>query len=112
MSDQLASGLRDELITSELARDLQAVDASRVVASPLSESEAIERRLAHRPELVALFHEAEGGESPEAAFLALADKLDMGVMAERYRALGHDTSEFARSAAAATRRLIGDDGKG
>ncbi len=108
---------RGKLLAMALLHDLAEIDVGDLTPhdgvpreeKKRRESEAIERRLSHRPDLVALFHEAEAGESPEAAFLALADKLDMGAMAERYRALGYDTSEFLRSAEVATRRLLGGD---
>lgn len=107
---------RAKLLAMALLHDLAEIDVGDLTPydgvprdeKKRLESQAIERRLAHRPDLVALFHEAEEGTSPEAAFLAHADKLDMGVMAERYRALGYDTSEFLRSAEAATRRLVGE----
>lgn len=64
------------------------------------EREAMDALLAHRPDLRAIWDEAEAGVSAEARFLKDLDRADMGVQAERYAALGFDTAEFLRSAAA------------
>lgn len=69
------------------------------------EAEAMDALLAHRPELRAIWDEAEAGVSPEARFLKQLDRAEMGVQAERYAALGFDTSEFLASAAEGLAKL-------
>lgn len=63
------------------------------------ERAAMEAMLAHRPDLIALWEEAEAGVSEEARLLKNLDRADMGLQAERYRTHGHDVSEFLGSAA-------------
>lgn len=61
--------------------------------------------LADQPELLALWAEAEAGESPEAQFVKELDRLDMGLQALRYAAEGgQDTREFIESALQGIRR--------
>ncbi|MFN7145717.1 MAG: HD domain-containing protein, partial [Myxococcota bacterium] len=69
------------------------------------EREAMDELLAHRPDLRAIWDEAEAGVSAEARFLKDLDRADMGVQAERYAERGFDTSEFLRSAAAGMSKL-------
>lgn len=69
------------------------------------EREAMDVLLADRPDLRALWDEAEAGVSPEARLLKDLDRAEMGVQAERYATLGHDVSEFLASAAEGLRRL-------
>lgn len=61
------------------------------------EREAIHAMLGHRPELLALWEEAEAGVTAEARFLKLLDRADMGLQAERYKMRHHDVSEFLDS---------------
>jgi putative hydrolase of HD superfamily len=61
--------------------------------------------LAHRPDLLAVWDEAEAGVSPEARFLKEMDRTDMGVQAERYMTQGMDVSEFLEATRAQRERL-------
>ena len=69
------------------------------------ERAAMDELLAHRPDLRALWDEAEEGRTPEARLLKDLDRADMGVQAERYAELGFETAEFLRSAAEGMKRL-------
>ncbi len=69
------------------------------------EREAMDALLAHRPDLRAIWDEAEAGISPEARFLKELDRAEMGLQAERYMTLGFDTSEFLASAAESLAKL-------
>ena len=62
------------------------------------EGEAMDALLAHRPDLRAIWDEAEAGVSAEARFLKQLDKAEMGMQAERYAEHGFDTAEFLASA--------------
>jgi len=63
------------------------------------EQAAIERLLAHRPDLAALWQAYEAQATPEACFVHDCDRLDMALQALRYsRETGADTAEFLRSA--------------
>ena len=62
------------------------------------ERAAMNDLLAHRPDLRALWEEAEAGTTPEARLLKALDRADMGLQAERYATHGHDVSEFLASA--------------
>jgi putative hydrolase of HD superfamily len=63
------------------------------------EAAAIERLLATRPDLAALWQTYEDQDTPEARFVREADRLDMALQAVRYaREHGVDTSEFIESA--------------
>lgn len=64
------------------------------------EARALDRLLADRPDLRALWDEAEARQSPEARFLKHLDRLEMGVQARRYRDRGADVSEFLAEVAA------------
>lgn len=65
------------------------------------ESIAMRRLLAGRPDLLALWEEAEARLTPEARFLKQLDTLEMGVQARRYKENGSDVSEFLAAAGAA-----------
>jgi putative hydrolase of HD superfamily len=69
------------------------------------EREAMDALLAHRPDLRAIWDEAEAGVSAEARFLKDLDRADMGLQAERYTDAGFDTSEFLASTEDSLRRL-------
>lgn len=71
------------------------------------EREAMAELLAARPDLMAVWEEAEAGESAEARFLKDLDRADMGLQAERYAAGGVDVSEFLASAARALATVFG-----
>jgi putative hydrolase of HD superfamily len=71
------------------------------------EREAMVALLGHRPELLALWDEAEAGVTPEARFLKRMDRADMGMQAEHYAAAGHDTTEFL-DATRSERDALGD----
>lgn len=71
------------------------------------EREAMVELLAHRPELLALWDEAEAGVSAEARWLKALDRADMGLQAERYAAAGIDVAEFRAAAAADVARVLG-----
>ncbi len=58
------------------------------------ESVAAHEMFAHRPDLLALWAEAEAAETEEARFLKTLDRLDLRLTAERYGARGADVSEF------------------
>lgn len=66
---------------------------------------AMDELLADRPDLRAIWDEAEAKETPEARLLDQLDKADMGVQAERYGALGYDVAEFRASAAVGIKAL-------
>lgn len=62
------------------------------------ERAAMDDLLAHRPDLRAIWDEAEAGVTPEARLLKELDRADMGVQALLYGEAGFDVSEFLRSA--------------
>jgi putative hydrolase of HD superfamily len=64
------------------------------------ERAAMDELLADRPDLRAIWDEAEAGVTPEARLLKQLDLADMGLQAERYEEEGLDVSDFQRSAAA------------
>lgn len=68
------------------------------------EREAAAALFAGHPELLALWTEAELGQSPEARYVKKLDNLDMGFQAERYMTHGHDVSEFLDATAEARER--------
>ncbi len=68
------------------------------------EREAAAALFAGHPELLALWTEADLGQSPEARYLKELDNLDMGFQAERYMTRGHDVSEFLGATAEARAR--------
>lgn len=63
------------------------------------EAEVMRELLADRPELLALWEEAEARQSPEARFLKTLDRLDMGVQGRRYLGQGWEVSELVDAAA-------------
>ncbi len=69
------------------------------------ERAAMDDLLADRPDLRAIWDEAEAGVSPEARLLKELDRADMGVQALLYGEAGFDVAEFLASAGAATGRL-------
>ena len=69
------------------------------------ERAAMDELLADRPDLRAIWDEAEAKETPEARLLDQLDKADMGVQAERYAALGYHVAEFRASAALGLKAL-------
>jgi putative hydrolase of HD superfamily len=69
------------------------------------EATAMDELLASRPELRALWDEAEAGETAEAKLLKELDRADMGVQAGKYAALGVDVSEFVEGTRGEVGRL-------
>ncbi len=69
------------------------------------ERAAMDDLLAHRPDLRAIWDEAEAGVTAEARLLKELDRAEMGLQAERYSEQGFDVSEFLAAAAAGMRRL-------
>jgi len=82
--------------------DLTPVDGVSAAEKSQREAAALEAILAplgNAAELVALWREFEGRQSPEARFVRACDKLDMALQARRYGALhGLDLGEFVDSA--------------
>lgn len=62
------------------------------------ERTAMDALLAHRPDLRAIWDEAEAGVSPEARLLKDLDRADMGLQALVYGDAGFDATEFVASA--------------
>lgn len=60
------------------------------------EAAAAAALFADHPGLLALWEEAEAGQSAEARFLKELDRLDMALQAEAYARLGFATAEFGR----------------
>ena len=83
-------------------------DIAEIVVGDLTPHDAIkgqekhdlERAAMHKiaPQWINLFDEYEKGETEEAKFVKLIDKLDMGLQAINYQQQGLDLSEFIRSA--------------
>lgn len=71
------------------------------------ERDAMAALLGHRPELLAIWEEAEAGQTAEARFLKDLDKADMALQAERYAAMGIDTAEFTASASSSLTTVMG-----
>jgi putative hydrolase of HD superfamily len=69
------------------------------------EAAAMDELLADRPDLRAIWDEAEAGQSAEARLLKDLDRAEMGAQALRYEAQGVDVAEFLRSATASMERL-------
>lgn len=69
------------------------------------EREAMAVLLGDHPALLAIWHEAEAGESPEARLLKQLDRMDLGVQARRYASRGHDVAELLDAGAAGLRLL-------
>lgn len=63
------------------------------------EHEAASALFSDRPDLMALWQEAEACESPEARFLKKVDRFDLHLQAERYATAGVDVGDFLRSTA-------------
>lgn len=80
--------------------DLTPADGVDRVEKHRREAEAMRALLGGRPELLALWEEAEAQLSPEAQFLKRLDRLEMGVQARRYMSHGVDVSEFLEAARA------------
>ncbi|MDP2316118.1 MAG: HD domain-containing protein [Pseudomonadota bacterium] len=66
---------------------------------------AMDDLLADRPDLRALWDEAEAGVTPEARLLRELDRADMGAQALLYGDAGFDVAEFLASAGTAMARL-------
>lgn len=64
------------------------------------EREAMADLLAQHPELLAIWHEAEAGQTAEARLLKQLDRMDLGVQARRYTAQGHPVDELLEAGAA------------
>lgn len=101
----LAMALLHDLAEVEVG-DLTPYDGVPREEKRRREARALDRLLAHRPELRAIVDELDRGESPEARLIHDLDKLDMDLTAEVYAARGHETSEFRASAAAAVARVL------
>jgi putative hydrolase of HD superfamily len=71
------------------------------------ERAAMQAMLGHRPDLLDLWEEAEACVTPEARFVKLLDRVDMGLQAERYMDAGHEVSEFLAATRAARDALFG-----
>lgn len=99
---------RARLLAMALLHDLAEVrvgDLTPYDGVPRAEKHRREREvmtelLAHRPDLLAIWNEAEAGETPEARFLKAMDLTDLGLQAERYAAEGHGVEEFLLTTAA------------
>lgn len=59
---------------------------------------AMNRLLAGRPDLLAIWEEGEARESAEARFVKRLDELDLGLQARRYTEAGFDVSELLQAA--------------
>lgn len=100
---------RHKLLVMAVLHDLAEVRVGDITPAdgvPREEKHRRERvamagLLAERPDLLAVWEEAEAGESPEARFLKTVDRMDMGVQGRRYMSQGVDVSEFLATAAAA-----------
>lgn len=97
---------REKLLVMAILHDLAEIEVGDLTPHdgvPRAVKHARERAvmaelLAHRPDLLAIFDEAEQRTSAEARFLHGLDKLDMTITAERYASRGFDTTEFVASA--------------
>lgn len=97
---------REKLLAMALLHDLAEIEVGDITPydgisreeKHARERAAMSRLLAARPDLLALWEEAEAGTSEEARLLHALDKLDMDVMAERYAEDGFDTAQFRASA--------------
>ena len=69
------------------------------------ERAAMDDLLGHRPDLRAIWDEAEAGVTAEARLLKELDRAEMGLQAERYSEQGFDVSEFLASADDALRGI-------
>ncbi|MDP2309001.1 MAG: HD domain-containing protein [Pseudomonadota bacterium] len=69
------------------------------------ERTAMDALLAHRPDLRAIWDEAEAGVSPEARLLKELDRAEMGTQALAYGDAGFDVSELLASAAGSMHTL-------
>ncbi len=93
---------RQRVLTMAILHDLAEVrvgDLTPHDGVPADEKHARERAamhalLGHRPDLLAAWEEAEACVTPEARFVKVLDRADMGLQAERYMRAGHDVSEF------------------
>lgn len=100
----LAMAILHDLAEVEVG-DLTPHDGVSKAEKRRREAAAMDRLLADRPDLRALWDEAEEGVSPEAKLLKTLDLAEMAVQAARYGELGYDVSEFIASAADAPRIL-------
>lgn len=101
---------REKLLIMALLHDLAEIvvgditphDGVSKADKHACEAAAMADLLAERPDLLAIWHEAEARQSPEALLLKRLDRTDMGLQAERYVQTGHISSEaaaeFSRSA--------------
>ncbi len=78
--------------------DLTPYDGVSKAEKHAREAAAMATILAARPDLRAVWEEAEAGESPEARFLKRLDKAELGLQARHYATHGVDVSEFLTSA--------------
>jgi putative hydrolase of HD superfamily len=106
---------RGKLLAMAVLHDLAEVRVGDLTPNdgvPREEKHARERAamhamLAHRPDLLALWEEAEACATPEARFLKALDRAEMGLQALRYMTHGIDVSEFRTSAAEGLARVFG-----
>ena len=100
----LAMAILHDLAEVEVG-DLTPLDGVPPAEKHRRERVAIERLLVDRPDLRALWEEAEARSTPEARFLKELDTLDLGVQARHYAAAGVDVDEFLALAADALAHL-------
>jgi putative hydrolase of HD superfamily len=91
-----------------LVGDLTPHDGVSKAEKRRREAAAMDQLLAARPDLRAIWDEAEAGESEEARLLKSLDRAEMGVQAGRYAELGFDVSEFLASADESMAVILGD----
>ncbi|MES2640123.1 MAG: HD domain-containing protein [Myxococcota bacterium] len=104
---------RDKLLAMAILHDLAEVrvgdltphDGVSKEEKHQRERDAMDVLLAHRPDLRAIWDEAEAGVSPEARLLKELDRADMGMQALVYGDAGIDVSEFLTSTADVLKRL-------
>lgn len=101
---------RERLLIMAILHDLAEVrvgditphDGISRVEKHQREDDAMADLLESRPDLLAIWREAEAGETAEAVFLKRMDRLDMRLQAERYEATGRipadKAAEFVASA--------------
>lgn len=111
---------KEKLLAMALLHDLAEIEVGDITPHDgvsremkhAREHAAMRELLVSFPHLLALFEEAEAGNSEEARFLHALDKLDMRVTAERYAEGGFDTRAFIASARPAIARVFTEDDHG
>lgn len=108
---------RERLLVMAVLHDLAEVrvgDLTPYDGVPPEEKHRRERvvmadLLASRPDLLAVWTEAEQLHTPEARFLKELDRLDLGLQAHRYRDTGCDVSDLLAAGTPALNRLTTPD---